>query len=136
MLGEILGSLNNWFVVDFEKKKWEIKDGTIDVSWLQDGQYFLIDGSIFNDGLYQYPAADLDNEVFYGVVFGLAIPKELIALAGEIEEWREKNPDSAYSSESFGGYSYSKGTGADGQPMKWQDVFARRLNKWRKLPLC
>lgn len=45
---------------------------------LQDGQYYLISGSIFNDGVYQYHKGDtapLQEEMFDGVVVPLAIPK-------------------------------------------------------------
>ena len=45
---------------------------------LQDGQYYLVSGSIFNDGVYQYHkgnTAPLQEETFNGVVVPLAIPK-------------------------------------------------------------
>ena len=41
--------------------------------------------------------------------------------------------ESPYTSESFGGYSYTKATDANGAPIGWQKAFASRLNKWRKL---
>ena len=48
---------------------------------LQDGQYYLISGSIFNDGVYQYHKGDtapLQEETFDGVVVPLAIPTVFI----------------------------------------------------------
>ena len=59
-----------------------------------------------------YTAAD---ERFEGAVWALAVPPAVIALAGEITEWQEKNGEavlSPYTSESFGGYSYTRATDA------------------------
>lgn len=137
MLQEVLGNIHNWFVKDIKKDEFTISNGTLDLSGLvQDGQYFRVVGSIFNDGLYVYPYSEFKDETFKGEIWALAVPQEVIDLAEDIEEWSRKNPDSAYVSESFGGYSYTKGTAADGQAAKWQDVFRRRLNRWRKMPGC
>ena len=135
MLEQILTHLNNWFLVPegVHEDTYEIKDGGIVLPFLVDGQYFRICGSVFNDGLHQYPAEDLTDEVFAGTVWVLAIPKQVISLADEITEWAAKNQPSAYTSESFGGYSYSKATGSNGAPMSWQDVFKMRLNPYRKI---
>ena len=43
---------------------------------------------------------------------------------------------SPYMSESFGGYSYSKGasnTASGGSVVTWQDAFKTRLAPWRKI---
>ena len=59
-----------------------------------------------------------------------AVPPAFEAVAAEIEEWKQKNAEvinSPYQSESFGGYSYTKGTAS------WQGVFSKRLNRWRKI---
>ena len=58
---------------------------------LQDGQYYLVSGSIFNDGVYQYHkgnTAPLQEETFNGVVVPLAIPKPFLSLVDEISEWQ------------------------------------------------
>ena len=104
---------------------------------LQDGQYYLISGSIFNDGVYQYHKGDtapLQEETFDGVVVPLAIPKPFLSLVDEISEWQTKNGNQgAYQSESFGGYSYSRATNSKGEAYTWQDAFRARLNPWRKM---
>ena len=104
---------------------------------LQDGQYYLISGSIFNDGVYQYrkgDAAPLQEETFDGVVVPLAIPKPFLSLVDEISEWQAKSGNlGAYQSESFGGYSYSRATNSKGETYTWQDAFRARLNPWRKM---
>lgn len=133
MLEEILRHLNNWFVRETSAGVWHVEDGSIALPFLASGQYFRIEGSVFNDGLHQYPASDLKDETFKGTISALAIPKAVEDISAEIEEWVAKNPDSQYASESFGGYSYSKATGASGAPVSWQGVFRSRLNKWRKI---
>ena len=136
MLEEILMHLNNWFLVPdgVHEDTYTIEGGSITLPFLVNGQYFRICGSVFNDGLYTYPAEELFDETFDGTIWALAIPKQVIKLSDEIQEWKIKNGDiSPYTSESFGGYSYSKATNSKGAPMGWQDVFKAQLNKWRKI---
>ena len=138
MLTEICAELRNWFVVPNGRHfgKFEISGGSIaPLDFLQEGQYFRIVGSVFNDGVYQYPATSLTDEVFEGAVWAMAVPPTLIALSAEIEEYNNSDAGkpSPFTSESFGGYAYTKATDANGAPICWQKAFASRLNKWRKL---
>jgi hypothetical protein len=101
---------------------------------LQENQYFRVVGSVFNDGVYKYPAEDMVDEVFEGEVHAMAVPKAVIDLSTEIDAWCVNNPPSAYASEAFGGYSRTLATSSGtGVPVSWQDVFRGRLNAWRKL---
>ena len=138
MLTEICAELRNWFVVPdgVHIGTYTISGGSIaPLDFLQEGQYFRIVGSVFNDGVYQYPATSLTDEVFEGAVWAMRLPPAVIALAAEIEEYNKSDAGKAspYTSESFGGYSYTKATDANGSPFGWQKAFASRLNKWRKL---
>lgn len=137
MLEQVLRHLNNWFLVDIHEGTFTVENGSITLPFLLTNQYFRIVGSVFNDGLHQYPAVDLTDETFAGTVWALAVPQAVIELASEIEEWQKKNGDasvSPYQSESFGGYSYSKSTdSASGGAVTWQTAFRSRLNAWRKL---
>jgi len=113
-----------------------LADGT-----LQDGQYFRIVGSVFNDGVYQYPASGLTDETFDGAVWTMAVPPAVTELLSDINAWLEKNGtvlDSPFQSESFGGYSYTKASGSSGSGSStdastWQGHFKNRLNVWRKI---
>lgn len=136
MLEELLAEIHNWFECDYLAGELTVMDGelTLPHGFVKSGQYYRIVGSVFNDGLHQYPTSDLTDEVFDGEVWALAVPKAVTDIAIEIEAWCKANPDSVYTSESFGGYSYTKAMGVDGTPMRWQDAFRRRLNRWRKLP--
>ena len=139
MLEQVLMNIRNWFPVKggIHSGTFTIKDGGITLPFLADGQYFRICGSVFNDGLHQYPASDLKSETFDGAVWALDVPQAVIELAAEIEAWQKKNGDasvSPYQSESFGGYSYSKATdSATGGAVTWQSAFRSRLNNYRKL---
>lgn len=146
MLTELCGFLRNYF----EKAKYygtyTIENGALvsDLPLLK-GQYIRIVGSLLNDGVYLYGETieGLKDETFEGSIWSLAIPKELVALSLEINEWIKANggTDSAamspFNSESFGGYSYSKSGSASGDvsyaPGDWKSVYASRLAQWRKI---
>lgn len=130
-VGEMCASLRNYFALDPISGEFTIKDSEITVPGLVRGQYFRIDGSVFNDGVHRYGEIAMNgDETFTGTITPMAVPPAFEAVASEIEEWKQKNADvinSPYQSESFGGYSYTKGSAS------WQGVFAKRLNRWRKL---
>ena len=130
-VGEMCASLRNYFALDPISGEFTIKDSDITVPGLIRGQYFRIDGSVFNDGVHRYGEISMNgDETFTGTITPMAVPPAFEAVAAEIEEWKQKNAEvinSPYQSESFGGYSYTKGTAS------WQGVFAKRLNRWRKL---
>ena len=138
MLTEICAELRNWFVVPngVHIQTYTISGGSIaPLDFLQEGQYFRIIGSVFNDGVHQYPASDLTDEVFHGAVWAMAVPPAVIDLATEIEEYNKSDAGKAspYISENFGGYGYTKATGSNGKVLTWKSVFADALNRYRKL---
>lgn len=139
MLEQVLMNIRNWFPVKggIHSGTFTIKDGGVTLPFLADGQYFRICGSVFNDGLHQYNVLALTDETFTGTIWALSIPQPIIDLANEIQEWQNKNADalsSPYSSESFGGYSYSKATNSEtGGAETWQSHFKQQLSAWRKI---
>lgn len=150
MLAEICGYLRNWFEKDKYAGNFVIEDGQIvSVKPLPfiEGQYIRIVGSLLNDGIYVYGdhIEGLKDEFFVGAIWSLAIPKEIISLSQDIQEWQTKNGGassaamSPFQSESFGGYSYSKAqTYASDTSTKydagdWKSVFSTRLSQWRKI---
>ena len=140
MLEQVLGEIHNWFVREVVEGDFTISGGQLllpDGPALQDGQYLRVVGSVLNDGLHQWPVADLADEEFHGEVWALAVPQEVQDLAGAIDDWDAKNAPGPYVSESFGGYSYTRATnGATGQAAGWRDRFRQELNRWRKVPGC
>lgn len=144
MLSEICAYLRNYFDRNQPKFYGEIRieDGAL-VSFedkLQNGQYFRIVNSTFNDGVYLYPASGLTDETFSnGSVWAMAVPPDLIALIAEMEAWKTNNAyalNTPYQSESKADYSYSlksSGNSVDGGAMTVINQFSGRLARWRKL---
>lgn len=66
MLEQVLRHLNNWFLVDIYEGEFTVENGSIALPFLLTNQYFRICGSVFNDGLHQYPATDLTDETLPG----------------------------------------------------------------------
>lgn len=132
---EIMKHIRNFFAITSVRGEWEIKDGTIDLPFLVDGQYFIIEGSLFNDYVvYKYGTDKLTDEAFEGFIIPLNVPKPFVELCEEIKAFNESPEGKGnYVSESFGGYSYSKATGTNGAPLGWQGIFKERLNEWRKI---
>lgn len=135
-LTDLCQELRNWF--EYKKKfgKFKIENGKLTSVLLEEGQYFRIIGSIFNDGVWN-TSDQLKDEEFNGAIWLMAVPPTVIELAEEISGWQEKNADvlaSPFQSESFGGYSYNKGSGSNEDGVvNWQTFFKSKLNKWRKL---
>lgn len=138
-LFELLMHLRNFF----PGLKWrfdgeEITEKRLSLPGLENGDFYLIEGSRRNNGIHVYGNQDLRNECFTGVVTEICVPKELLNLLDEINQWQEKNGEavaSPYQSESFGGYSYTKAntTSGSGESMSWKTAFGPRLRAWRKL---
>lgn len=146
-LTDLCAELRNYF--DRGMPHWrgdfEITNGDIvlpDGASLMDGQYFRIIGSVFNDGVHQYPASDLTDESFSGVIGAMAVPPSVIALVAEMNDWEEQYGAEVlkpFSSETIQGvYSYTRASGGGGDggaspSVTCWDMFATRLNRWRKI---
>lgn len=144
MIGEVCAECKNYFIqkdVDIHVSNYTVTNHQIGpVPFLKNGQYYRIVGSALNDGVYKHGTDDLQlqDEEFYGAVWAMRVPKEFVALCQEIEAWVTANEaalSGPYSSESFGGYSYSKATASDGGGYSWKDQFKGKLNAYRRLIL-
>lgn len=154
MLTELCQYLHNWFDRKPDGSKYPKYSGSFTVSdgvvqgmdgQLFDGQYYRIMGSLFSDGVHKYgdEADTLTDEVFEGVIWTMGVPPVVVSLADEISAWKAKyealdsEAMSPFTSESFGGYSYSKSVGSSGSSGNgttgWQSAFANRLAPWRKI---
>ena len=150
MITEICAYLKNYFTYEQDKHygTFHIENKQIvpSVDLLTD--YFCIFGSRLNNGVHKVSDNDLVNEGdFDGSIWIMSPPADFLALVTEINNWQTSNGSydsvamSPFNSESFGGYSYSKGnnsSGAGGIPsasVTWQDVYAKRLNVYRRFLL-
>lgn len=143
VLEDVLGYIHNWFTRDtIGVSGCVISGGSLptDVA-VPNGVWYRIQGSYLNDGMHLKGDDGLVDETFDGTITTHVIPKPLLAIVGEISDWVRKYGDAAnspYQSESFGGYSYSKGGGrsysSNGSDSSgWQSAFSGRLRRWRKL---
>lgn len=146
MIDVICREIRNYFVNDEDKfiNNYTIIDGILTPSvQIQEGQYYRIVGSVFNDGVYIKGSEQLTDEAeFRGAVWLMKPPKAFIELVNDITAWQDKYGGvssaamSPYNSESFGGYSYSKNattsnnSGVGGA--NWKSVFAARLAPYRR----
>lgn len=151
-LTDLCDTLRNWFDVARHFGDFEIKNGTIDLD--TKGQFLRIIGSFNNDGVVM---ADVDSgghktwyhilgikdddlireplydETFKGAVWELALPLNFLIFYDKINKWEEENKkaiDNPFTSESFGGYSYSK---ENSENLNWKTHFKTDLARWQKL---
>jgi len=144
MLTEICAYLHNYF--DYERHSGEISivSGEIfcngEKITLEEGQYFALFRSRIPLGVFNVVPADKN---FVGSVWLMDVPKAILDADTWAKEWMVKNggatseANSVFQSESFGGYSYNKGTntsGKGGMSVFDNAQFARMLNPYRKLP--
>lgn len=148
MLTQICQYLRNWFDRKADGSSYPkyggdftITEGEIDLD-LANGTYIRIMGSLFNDGVYCIGDGGLTDETFEGNIWVMSIPKPVRDVAKWAEEWLKINggadsaANSPFTSESFGGYSYSKGTGASGgtgASVFEQAHLINALAPWRKI---
>lgn len=145
LLEDVLSHIHNWFVRDFSDfTNVQVENGELptEIAEYVDGKsFYRIQGSYNNDGLHEVGGDDLEDESVERVrVSLLAIPKPLLKIVDDIEEWDKKYSDVAkgpYFSEEFGGYRYQirgfSSYGVSGSPLTgWRLAFANELNPWRK----
>lgn len=144
---EVLSHIHNWFVKDAATfTSVEVSGGELpdDISaFVPENTFYRMQGTYMNDGLHHVGDPDdelSDEKIDRVLVSRLAIPKPLLALIDEIDEWNQKYAEVAagpFFSEEFGGYKYQirgfSSYGVSGSPLSgWRLAFANRLNPWRK----
>lgn len=146
MLAEICQYLHNYF--EYEKHFGLISiigdvvfcDG--EEIEMDEGQYFALFRERFAIGVYQN-GDELTDKTFMGSVWLMDVPDAILKANQWAEQWMEKNggvdsaANSPFQSESFGGYSYSKGNNSNGKAgvgIFDQASFVGMLAPYRKLP--
>ena len=101
-----------------------------------DAPYVAIRGRCYHDGVHEISGGVLDvlktDEVFEGAVYPLRPPDDFLDLCKDISAYDDKTPVTGNQSESFGGYSYTRASGASGL-LTWQEAFAHRLIPFRRM---
>lgn len=144
MLTEICAYLHNYF--DYERHYGDISiiGGVIFCNGEQialgEGQHFALFRGRIPLGVFDTVPAD---KTFEGAVWLLDIPDAVLKADKWADDWTkanggaDSNGNSAFQSESFGGYSYNKGTnstGKSGLSVFDNAQFNRMINPYRKLP--
>jgi len=145
MLTEICQYLHNYF--DYERHIGDISIVGHEVFCngeqieIEEGQYFALFRNRIPLGVFQ--ADELTDKTFTGAIWLMDVPKAILDANTWAETWKAKNgaadsmSNSGFQSESFGGYSYSKGTnknGKAGASIFDNAQFAAMLAPYRKLP--
>ena len=146
MITEICAEIRNYFSQPEDRHigRFSVVNGSIVPSLVLPTDYIRIVGSRQNDGVHKVSDNDLiDEPEFKGAVWVMTPPKACLDLVQDIIDWQRKYGGvdsvamSPYNSESFGGYSYSKGSGSGSgrgsSVVSWQNVFASRLNLYRRM---
>ena len=145
MLTEICQYLHNYF--DYERHFGDISIVGHEVFCngklleIESGQYFALFRHRIPLGVFQ--KKDLTDKSFTGAVWLMDVPKAILDADAWADAWKANNmaagsqTNSVYQSESFGGYSYSKGTNSKGKvgaSIFDNAQFAAMLAPYRKLP--
>lgn len=152
-LEEVLDHIHNWFERDvIPVQDCTVVDGELPESVTDNiptGAWYVIRGSILNDGMHLNPCNDMADETFSGTVTVCAVPKTLLAVAERVDDWirdravaASKAAQSPYKSESFDGYTYTVrddltsagASSSNGGLRGWQAEFSSDLNPYRRLP--
>lgn len=132
---DVIERINADFTRYREYGDFTVSGGSLVGVEVPDGAYFWVSGSTLNDGLHVAPDSGMEDESFTGEVDVLAIPKTFQRVVENMSDWVKKHPSTGYSSESFGGYSYSMPSNSKtGMAADVFDVFRTSLNRWRRLP--
>lgn len=145
MLTEICAYLHNYFEYERHNGSIKIESGAITCDGeeitLDNGQFFALFRGRIPLGVFK--ANNVPDKTFNGSIWLMDVPKGILDADEWAENWKEKNGgvdsanNSAFESESFGGYSYTKGTNTNGKAgasVFDNAQFASMLAPYRKLP--
>lgn len=104
-----------------------------------DAPMIAVTGSRYHDGVYASVNGIMSvegvkpDETFEGIVWKLYPPDDFLGLCKQISQYDDKNPVGALASESFGDYSYTRGSDGQGGVMGWDKAFADGLASYRRM---
>lgn len=149
MIGDICAEIKNYFTYEEDKHidDYVISEGQISPILDFPTDYIRIVGSRLNDGVHKvsdFAKNPLKDEAFHGAIWIMSPTADFLALVDEISAWQAKNGGvdsnnmSPFTSESFGGYSYSKASGGNAESggssvPTWQSAYASRLKQYRRI---
>lgn len=144
MLIELMRECRNFFVIASTCGAFTLSGGTLTPCPVLGDEYIIMTGSASADGLYRLSGntlldpdtgeqADVPNQTFTGTIMTCRLPSDFLRLSADIAAYDAAAPAGGVVSESFGGYSRTMATGANGAPVTWREVFARRMTPFRRM---
>ena len=141
MISEICAEIKNYFTYPCDRHigDWTIQSGIITPALDIPTDYIRIVGSRLNDGVHKRTdgSFNLTDEGFHGGIWIMSPPADFLTLCAEIDAWQAENGGKIagpFASESFGGYSYSlKSSANGGGAYTWADAFGTRLAGYRRI---
>ena len=119
------------------------EDGVLSpIDGIVSGQYVAVQGSTLHDGVYRIEGGRLDAgsafvpaEVFSGRIWLLHPPADFLNVCRMVEAFENASGkvNGPFQSESFGAYSYTRASGANGGLLTWQEAFSSRLRPYVKM---
>ena len=146
MIGEICAYIKNYFVYEGDRifGEFSIENGEIVPPVEFPTDYYAIFGSRRNNGVHNLADQTdtlVDEGKFHGSIWIMTPPDDFLTKVAEIKSWVTANNSalaSPFSSESFGGYSYTKGKNKSGSDygITWRDQFGDELkSRWGRMRL-
>ena len=139
-VGSVMRYCRNFFEVGYVDGTFRITGNAL--SDVGDGVHWVyISGSMMHDGVWQIcngyltgrSIEGLEDEEFDGRVWLLAPPIDFLETVKAMREYEEKNPISALSSETFGGYSRTWAMGGKPSDRSAMTVFRDSLTPYIRM---
>lgn len=139
-VGSVMRYCRNYFEVGYVDGTFRITGNAL--SDVGDGVHWVyISGSMMHDGVWQIcngyltgrSIEGLEDEEFDGRVWLLAPPIDFLETVKAMREYEEKNPISALSSETFGGYSRTWAMGGKPSDRSAMTVFRDSLTPYIRM---
>ena len=139
-VGSVMRYCRNFFEVGYVDGTFRITGNAM--SDVGDGVHWVyISGSMMHDGVWQIcngyltgrSIEGLEDEEFDGRVWLLAPPIDFLETVKAMREYEEKNPISALSSETFGGYSRTWAMGGKPSDRSAMTVFRDSLTPYIRM---
>ena len=139
-VGSVMRYCRNYFEVGYVDGTFRITGNAL--SDVGDGVHWVyISGSMMHDGVWQIcngyltgrSIEGLEDEEFDGRVWLLAPPVDFLETVKAMREYEEKNPVSALSSETFGGYSRTWAMGGKPSDRSAMTVFRDSLTPYIRM---
>lgn len=139
-VGSVMRYCRNFFEVGYVDGTFRITGNAL--SDVGDGVHWVyISGSMMHDGVWQIcngyltgrSIEGLEDEEFDGRVWLLAPPIDFLETVKQMQAYEEKNPISALSSETFGGYSRTWAMGGKPSDRSAMTVFRDSLTPYIRM---